>query len=393
MPLQVVGEGFHRTIPACRFFAQSHQDDRVYIPGETLAEAGGIALADSAHFVRRDLASAARFRGGDHLAGTGRLHLGNHPRHFVHGRAQQPVGPVSGEQFVEHDSERINVRESGDRRPIHLLGAGVLGRHHPGQRHGIGRLPSIPGRQNLGNAKVKQLHPAIVSDQDITRLQIPMHHQMLVSVTNRVDDAAKQFNALADVEFPLVAPAMNRLAVNELHHEVRPSLFRHAGVEQLGNIGMIQQSENFTLLLEPGDDEGRVGRGQNQLDGGLPVERFVGSLGEIDAAHATAPDLANEGVATEVAAFQLGRGERLGGSGCWPVEPSGDVVASLQQTLNLLANFRLALTLPIQVRIPGVTGPRRGLLVDFPDPAEFFGCHHNVSPMSLARSAWKIAHN
>src|ERR1041385_4470474 len=122
---------------------------------------------------------------------------------------------------------------------------------------------------------------------------------MLMSVTHRVDHSAKQFQALADVQLSLVAPAMDRLAVHELHHEIRPTLISDASVEKLGDIGVIERSQDFALLLEPGDYGCRVSRWQHQFDGGLTVECFVGPLSEIDSTHSTAADLADQRVSTE----------------------------------------------------------------------------------------------
>ena len=128
-----------------------------------------------------------------------------------------------------------------------------------------------------------------MGDEDVTGLQIPVNHQTLVSVSNRVDYAAKQFDALADVQLVFVAPAMDWLAVDVLHYKVRPTFLRHAGIEKSGNIRMIERSQNFALLLEPGDDEGGISRGQDQFYGNLPVECFVGSFGKINGGHKTGP--------------------------------------------------------------------------------------------------------
>ena len=58
-----------------------------------------------------------------------------------------------------------------------------------------------------------------------------------------------------------------------------------------------------------------------------------------------------------------------------PVQPSGDVRASLQKSLDALSNGLPALTLPGQVRLPLRTAHRQYLFIDFSDPTKFFGRH------------------
>src|SRR5436190_21642826 len=137
---------------------------------------------------------------------------------------------MSGQQLVEHHSQRVNIRERGDGLSLYLLRARILGSHQPHHRD-RGRQFSRGCRiEKLRDSEVEQLDRSIVRNQDVAGLQIAMYHQVLMSVLNSGTDVAEQFEALADIQLALVAPAMNRLAIDQLHDKVRQPLFGAAAV-------------------------------------------------------------------------------------------------------------------------------------------------------------------
>src|SRR4030081_3552965 len=101
-----------------------------------------------------------------------------------------------------------------------------------------------------------------------------------MSVLNRVADSTEQLETLGDVQLAFVAPAIDRPAVDELHHEVRETLFRGAGVQEPGNPGMIERRQNFALLAESRQNNGAIHSGLNELDLYLFANLAVGALGE-----------------------------------------------------------------------------------------------------------------
>src|SRR4051812_44953094 len=94
--------------------------------------------------------------------------------------------------------------------------------------------------QYLRNSEVEQLNRTVVRDKNVARFQIAVHNQTLVSIPNRLDHVAEQFDPLANVQPAFIAPAMDRLTVHELHQEVRPTLFRRATIKELGYIRVIE---------------------------------------------------------------------------------------------------------------------------------------------------------
>ena len=95
----------------------------------------------------------------------------------------------------------------------------------------------------------------------------------------------------------LVAIFGERNAFDQLHHEERPALLGRAGVENLGDIGVIHQRQRLPLGLEPRQDGPGIHARLDQLERNLPLDR-LGLLGQVDAAHAPFADLLAELVST-----------------------------------------------------------------------------------------------
>src|ERR1700682_6175280 len=113
---------------------------------------------------------------------------------------------MSGQQLVEHHSQRVNIRERGDGLSLNLLRARILGIHQPHHRDRGRQLSRGCRIEKLRNSEVEQLDRSIGRNQDVAGLQIAMYHQALVRVVNRGADAAEQFEALAAIQLALVAP-------------------------------------------------------------------------------------------------------------------------------------------------------------------------------------------
>ena len=232
--------------------------------------------------------------------------------------------------------------------------------------------------EKLCDSEVQELHFAVGGHQDIARLQVAMHDQPLVSVSNRVADGAEQFETLGDVQVAFVAPAINPLAVDELHHEVRETLFGSGGVQEPGDPGMIERRQNLALSPESRQNIRAIHLRPDQLDGHLLVKRAIGALGEIDGSHAAAADLADERVTAQLPAlhprecigrrFNDGSQQRL-------VQPIGHPLPSAEQQIHLPADGFVALALLCEKR-----GSFRGVLCqgrlkDRANSSEVFGCH------------------
>ena len=68
-------------------------------------------------------------------------------------------------------------------------------------------------------------------------------------------DFDEQLQTLPNGELVVVAVFSNRDALYEFHHEVGAARVGGAGVEHLGDVRMIHQSQSLSFRLKPGDHE------------------------------------------------------------------------------------------------------------------------------------------
>ncbi len=72
-------------------------------------------------------------------------------------------------------------------------------------------------------------------------------------VLHRLANRHEQLQPLLRRQAVLVAIAGDRHALDQLHDEVGPAGFGGAGVEHLGDVGVVHQRQGLPLGLEAGD--------------------------------------------------------------------------------------------------------------------------------------------
>src|SRR5262249_27915725 len=188
---------------------------------------------------------------GHPLAGDGGarpqgLRRADNAEQLVRPPGLEPVGPPTREQLVEDDSERIDVRRGRDRLAADLLRAGVVRRHHR-----IHRLRSAGGPalriQQLRDAEVQQLGPALRRYQDVRRLDVAMDDEVAVREGDGAADLLKDGEPLLEGGRPALAVVEKRLALDVLHDEVRLAFGRGAAVEELRDVRMLQPRRDPAL--------------------------------------------------------------------------------------------------------------------------------------------------
>ena len=98
----------------------------------------------------------------------------------------------------------------------------------------------------------------VALDQDVRRLEVAVDDPLLVRVLHRRADLAEERQPLREAEPVLVAVVGERDALDQLHDEERPAAVGGAGVEDLGDVGVVHQRQGLPLGLEPGQDGPRV---------------------------------------------------------------------------------------------------------------------------------------
>ena len=193
----------------------------------------------------------------------------------------------------------------GDHVAAHLLGARVRRRHDAvlGMRDRE-RVRRLAGVEQLGDAEVEQLRHALRRDQDVVRLQVAMHDQVLVRVVDGRAHGAHQRDPLLGREPPPVAVRVDRFAVDVLHDEVGRAVRRAPAVEQSRDVRVLQRRQDLPLRAQPALHLAREHAAADQLDGDLLLILLVGALGEIDVAHAARAELAHDAIRAEARAFE-----------------------------------------------------------------------------------------
>ena len=163
---------------------------------------------------------------------------------------------MPGEEFEQNHSQRIDIGGRRDAVAADLLRRGVVGRHQAHHRHRcLHRTRMIAGSQNFGDAEVEQFRNTVRGHQDVRWLQIPVNDQIGMRILNRGTDLAKQLQPLGGREPLRIAELIERFALDEFHHEIRPPIPRRAAVQQPRDVRVIQSRQDLTLRAKPADDE------------------------------------------------------------------------------------------------------------------------------------------
>ena len=124
MTLHIVGERSHRCVALLGFLAQGLQYDGVEIAAQLRRQSGRIEAAVGGQRYRCIIGFSSGARWPQWLLGQDRL--------LVRGRCRcgGAIWPPAGEQFVQQQTERVDIDAGGDGFAAHLLGRCVFGREH-----------------------------------------------------------------------------------------------------------------------------------------------------------------------------------------------------------------------------------------------------------------------
>src|SRR5262245_31101527 len=152
-------------------------------------------------------------------------------------------------------------------------------------------------------------------------------------------------------ELVLIAELGDGDALDQLHDEVRPTGRGRAGVEDLGDVGVVHQRQRLPLRLEPGQDLGGVQAGLDDLEGDLAAHGLF-LLGHVDDPHAALADLLQQLVGADLAArahaFRLIRLRPLWQEGR-AVQKAAQLFVRRQQLVEVCTQPRLVATRLVQV--------------------------------------------
>ena len=145
---------------------------------------------------------------------------------------------------------------------------------------------TLRGVDQAGDAEVGELRAAALPEQDVGRLHVAVHQPLGVHVVEGLGDGLADLPDLLERQRAALEGGGQRLAVDELHDDPRPTGVVGAGVVDLHQRGVRQPGERLGLVGRAG---GRlVVRDGHELQRDDAVERGVGRLPDLGGAAAAA---------------------------------------------------------------------------------------------------------
>ena len=241
-------------------------------------------------------------------AGRRRLGVAHGPHHVLQRLCTDLQGQLAGQKLVRDDAQGVHVAGGRQRQTPHLLRAGVVRRHGRQQGRG-GRLREIDGLEQCGDTEVEELRLAVSRHEDVRRLEVPVHDQVLVGVVDRPAHGPEQLQTLPDAEGMAGAEDVDRLPFDVLHDQIRPALLGLATVEDGRDVGMLEPGQDVTLAAETPEPFGS-GIAVHDLERHGLVEDVVVARCPEDDAHSAVTDLALHAIGADPPALQIAIGRR-----------------------------------------------------------------------------------
>ena len=182
-----------------------------------------------------------------------RVFLENRLYRFVR-QSGHVIGHASGQQFVEHHADGVDIASRVDRRRIaeDLLRAHVGERAHQLSFTRVQRVRRLSLEQ-AGDAEVEHFRLARAIDEDVARLDVAVDDAAIVRVLDGVADSRDELEPRRDIERVRRDVLAQWRALDELHGEVRLRCLadlRGPGLVDLRDAGMLQPAEHLRLALE-----------------------------------------------------------------------------------------------------------------------------------------------
>ncbi len=129
-------------------------------------------------------------------------------------------GGIARQALISHHAERVHVRGTRQRLAGRLLGRDV----QRGAHHDAGRGQAEILYVRLGDAEVGDLGGAVGHDQQVARLDVPVHDAGPVRGVKRAGRLRHDVEDDVRLQPPVpLEDLRQRLPVDQLHHQVRPA--------------------------------------------------------------------------------------------------------------------------------------------------------------------------
>ena len=205
-------------------------------------------------------------------------------------------GVSPGQQLVQQHPQRIDIAAGVD---VQLVQLRLLGTHvfqradhlaHLREHRLFGQPAAwialaTPKSMIFGTGVI-----VVLGDQHVGWFDVAVNDSLLMRVLDGVADVDKQLQPLADGQLVFVTVLRDRNALDQFHRKERPTAVGGAGIQDVGDIGMVHHRQRLPLGLEPCDHLPRVHSRLDDLQRHPPLDR-LGLLGHVDDAHAAFAEL------------------------------------------------------------------------------------------------------
>ena len=151
---------------------------------------------------------------------------------------------MPGQHLVQHDADPVHVRGRSDVPALGLLRRHVARGTDDGSRPGIGAPLGQPRHAEVGH-----LDPAVMGDQHIAGLDVPVHDALRVRGSQRTRQLLGDVDRLPGAERTVGEPVDQALAIHQLGHVVDP-LRRRSHIVDLDDARVADAGQQLRLALE-----------------------------------------------------------------------------------------------------------------------------------------------
>ena len=208
-----------------------------------------------------------------------RYRLGHVPGDLLF-EALRRIGPVTGQAFVEHARQCVDVGRRVDRLALEPLGGHV--RHRP-QRAARRRQPDFPG--SARQAEVDQVHEVAVGDQDVRRFDVAVDQPGGMRGVQRRRDLLDHLHReiLRQRLFRLAEHGPEVAALDQPHIQIEPAVDLAETVDR-HHMWVVESGGGLRFAPEP-RLERRVGRHGRRKHLERDYSVGPGVEGPVDLAH------------------------------------------------------------------------------------------------------------
>lgn len=170
------------------------------------------------------------------------------------GEKDGQIRKLARQHLIGDYSERVNIAGSRGLFPVQLFGRHVEGRPDDLARHGA--FVQIPDDAEVYDFDYELAGLGIVVDHDVFRLQVAVDQARVVNGRHCAPGLLDDLRRLRQSHLPVFDDLPQRLAVNELHHQILFAARQRACVQHRRHVGVLNAALRFAFIPKLSDRPG-----------------------------------------------------------------------------------------------------------------------------------------